>query len=161
MKISALILLLILLTTPHANPKKNECGQAPEPFEISPYYAPVVGSWPLWSTIGYGGEQGSNTPQTWKWKVLWLVNTSYEGEVKIRGSHVDDDSPVYFSFGGSEPVTEATLNPENPGAYAEGSEQFANFPSYVWASKVGCYVLEAEWQGGLWRQTLMINHVAP
>jgi hypothetical protein len=66
---------------------------------------------------------------------------------------------MYFSFGGSTPTAAATFNPETPGAYAEGSELFANFPSTVWVSKAGCYLIEAQWDGGLWQQTIAVGHV--
>jgi len=150
----------------------TDCAPAPEPFPISEHYGPVLGTWPVWGTIVYtSGERtgvlaiANERPDTdtlpgwWPQKVLWLVKTNYEGEVQLHGYNVADDSPMYFSLNANAPITAVTLNPKIPGAFAAGSEQFANFPSYVWVSKAGCYLIEAQWDGGLWRQTIAVGLV--
>jgi hypothetical protein len=153
-------------------PPPTTCGPSPEPLEVSKHYAPVLGSRPIWGTIGYGRDErkgvlvmskepakSSRLPGWWVQKVLWLVKTNYKGEVKLRGYNLADNSPMYFSIGGDIPIAVAALNPEKPEAYAAGSDQFANFPSLVWVSKAGCYVIEAQWEGGLWRQTVAVGYV--
>lgn len=150
----------------------TNCGPLPEPLAISEYYGPVLGMWPIWGTFSSGGEKprgvlamplehprGSQLEGWWAQKVLWLVKTNYDGEVRLKGLNVADGSPMYFTFGDSLPIEEAIFNPESPGAYAQGSEQFANFPSLVWVSKAGCYLIEAEWNGGLWQQTVAVGYV--
>jgi len=150
----------------------TDCGPAPEPLSVSEYYAPVLGTWPIWGTISSGGRepegifsiplerpQGSQLEGWWAQKVLWLVKTNYDGEVVLTGTNRSDDSPMYFTFGDSRPSLKATFNPLSPGAYAEGSDQFANFPSLVWVSKAGCYEIEAQWDGGLWRQIVAVGYI--
>jgi hypothetical protein len=150
----------------------TDCGPTPEPVVVSEHFAPVLGTWPIWGTISSGTAdrkgilsipvENNNSGLLagwWAHKVLWLVKTNYDGEVHITGFNIADDSPMYFSLEGNTPTIIAVLNPETPGAYAAGSDQFANFPSFVWVSKAGCYLIEARWNGGLWRQTIAVGLV--
>jgi hypothetical protein len=152
----------------------TNCGPSPEPVKISEHYGPVLGAWPIWGTLAYGSgpmkgvismpkenARDAKLPGWWLQRVLWLVKTSYTGEVRLRGYNVDDQSPMYFSFtvDNNRPTAVAVLNPAKPGAWAAGSDQFANFPSWVWVSKAGCYKIEAEWNNGSWSQTLSVGYL--
>jgi hypothetical protein len=148
------------------------CGPSPEPVDISKHYASVIGAWPIWGTLAYGSggmkgmismrkerPQPARLPGWWAQKVLWLVKTSYKGEVRLRGFNVTDQSPMYFTLNNNAPTAVAVLNPANPGAWSAGSDQFANFPSLVWVSKAGCYKIEAEWNNGSWDQVLSVGYL--
>ncbi len=157
---------------PQMESAPTDCGPAPEPIAVSEHYAPVLGTWPIWGTLSSGGTEPegilampierrefSQLKGWWAQKVLWLVNTNYVGEVHLHGTNVADGSPIYFTFGESTPTTTPIFNPEMPGAFAPGSQYFANFPSLVWVSKAGCYLIEAQWDGGLWQQTIAVGYV--
>jgi hypothetical protein len=145
----------------------TDCGPLPGAVRVSNAYAPVLGAWPVWGTLGSDGilvmpeepTTDASLPGWWGRKVLWLVKTSYEGEVTLRGYHTADNSPMLFSFDNNPPTASPVLNPDNPTAFAQDSQNFANFPSGVFVSRAGCYVLEATWNGGLWRQTIAVGYV--
>ncbi|MCC7451374.1 MAG: hypothetical protein IT324_28450 [Anaerolineae bacterium] len=152
----------------------TNCGPTPEPLQIDENVGPSIGSWPLW-TVMYYQQDGvrkvglampkdrMNRPSAlqgwWSQKALWTVKLTYKGEVTLRGYNVADNSPIYWTLNNGAPTTSPVLNPEQPGAWAKGSDQWAFFPSYVWVSRAGCYVIEAQWNGGMWRQTIPVGYV--
>jgi len=152
----------------------SNCGPTPEPIQIDETVGPSIGSWPIWTVMYYkqdGQRKGGlampkdrmNRPSGprgwWSQKALWTVKLTYKGEVTLRGYNVADNSPIYWTLNNGAPTTSPVLNPEQPGAWAQGSDQWAFFPSYVWVSKAGCYVIEAQWNGGMWRQTIPVGYV--
>lgn len=152
----------------------TNCGPSPEPIQIDEHVGPSIGSWPLWTVMYYqqdGVRKGglampkdhptvdNGIPGWWGQKVAWAVKRTYKGEVTLRGYNVADNSPMYFSLNTPTPTTAPVLNPDKPGATAAGSDQWAFFPSTVWVSKAGCYVIEAQWNGGTWRQTVPVGYV--
>ncbi len=154
-------------------PAPTNCGPTPEPLEVNSDVAAAIGSWPIWGTIssskdktkavlGMPKEHPNTTPRIdgwWAQKVLWFVKVTYKGEVKLYGFNLADKSPIYFSLNNNDLTPTAILNPDKPGAFAGGSDKWAYFPSLMWVSKAGCYVIEAQWDGGMWQQTIAVGYV--
>ncbi len=156
------------------DPAPTNCGPVPEAISLDSHFGPGLGSWPVWGTINEGGTEHKGIlsmskdhptgetylPGWWAQKVLWVVKLTYQGEVKLSGFNVADNSPIYFSLNNGQPQTNvASLNPDNPTAGAPGSDRWAYFPSLLWVSKAGCYVIQAQWNGGSWQQVIPVGYV--
>ncbi len=151
----------------------TNCGVLAESMAIAPNIPHAVGTWPIWIAMPSAGsgskgvlfvpnqhyQTDSQLKGWWSTKVAWFIADSYQGEVHLRAFNVADNSPMYFVVGENELTDHATLNPEHPGGFAEGTGNWVFFPSNVWVSKAGCYRVEAEWDGGLWQQVIAVGNV--
>ncbi len=160
---------------PDMEPVPTNCGIPAEPIAIDPLIPQAVGTWPIWialpnSTLATTGilimpnqhyQRNPGLEGWWAAKIAWFVPKSYTGRIYLRGINITDQSPVYFAFNGNDPVSLATLNPDQPGGYVPDLDKWVFFPSHVWVSKAGCYRIEAEWDGGLWQQIIAIGSVKP
>ena len=91
----------------------------------------------------------------WEHKFLYVVATSYQGQVEIHGANLSDGSPLYL--GAQDAVTTGTattllLDTRSP-TIANRGLQWTQFPGGLAIPKAGCYSLEATWAGGSWRIT--------
>jgi hypothetical protein len=147
----------------------ENCGQLAKPMVVDPMID-GIGAWPIWVALPNWSNESEGVliipnerdfkhPEMqgwWSMKVAWFIPLSYTGEVRLRGYNLADDSPIYFEF--QEGLTDvATLNPAQPGGLVEGLDQWAFFPSHVSVPRAGCYRLQAEWDGGLWEQTIAVG----
>src|SRR5262249_949207 len=101
----------------------------------------------------------SRLPGWWRTKMAWFVSDSYKGAVKVRGYNLKDNSPIYINWNRDELLTTAELDPRKTFSSVAGMQGWAFFPSSVWVSKAGCYSIEAEWDGGAWRQVVAVGYV--
>ena len=146
----------------------ENCGQLAKPTVVDPLVE-AIGTWPIWVALpNWDGEtegvlvipneRDYKHPEQegwWSMKIAWFIPLSYSGEVRLRGYNLADDSPIYFEF--DELTDVAILNPEHPGGFVAELTDWAFFPSLVYVSKAGCYRLHAEWDGGLWEQTIAVG----
>ena len=152
-------------------PAPSDCGPQPERFEVDPRIGDAIGAWPIWvalperdgrAVIAFSRDHNHTDPALpgwWDTKVGWFVKKTYKGEVKLSGFNVADHSPIYFDIGQISHTAQPILNPEQPGGFISGLDDWAFFPSLLWVSKGGCYTLSAEWNGGLWGQTVPVGYV--
>lgn len=151
----------------------DDCGILADTVAIDPMIPNAVGASPIWLSVPDEGEDpkgilyvpnehNQENPQLegwWYTKVAWFIPLTYTGEVQISGFNVEDNSPMYFEFDDDGPAEVGTLNPAEPGGFVEELVNWAFFPSYVWISKAGCYQIEAEWDGGAWRQIIAAGNI--
>jgi hypothetical protein len=150
----------------------ENCGELPDPIDIDPMIQGVVGMWPLWIAVPNANTEAKailwmpdfhyHSEEAlkgwWSTKVGWFVAKSYTGKVKVTGYNLADHSPIYFEF--IDPLTDtAILDSAKPSGFIKGIDNFAFFPSGVWVSKAGCYIVKAEWDTGLWQQTIAVGTV--
>ncbi len=140
-------------------PVPTNCPHGPEPMVLSSHFGPGIGGYPAWA-IGFGGPHatmpiyaGNLEPSRYGWpqKVLWVVKRSYPGLVRLRGANLADGVQLWFEIGGRREVTVAPVLKAPEPAIPYQTEGWAEFPSYLYIPRAGCYTLEAEWEGGFWR----------
>lgn len=148
----------------------DDCGILPQPMAIDPLIPQAIGAWPLWVAVPNGDEdskgvlfvpnehyqQNKQLEGWWSTKVGWFVSPSYVGDVQVSAYNLADDSPIFFDRA-DELGTTMTLNPAEPGGFVDGLDAWVFFPSNLWVSKAGCYLLEAKWDGGLWQQVIAVG----
>lgn len=154
------------------DPVPSDCGNLAEPLEINGETGSFLGAWPILISVssGAGKPKGvlafpnqhygtdARLPGWWYNKIAWFVSESYRGEVKISGYNVKDHSPLYINWKDDILETTAALNPKKSFSFVNGMQGWAFFPSIVWVSKAGCYNIEAEWEGGAWRQIVAVGY---
>jgi hypothetical protein len=174
--LSGLLLIILLIAlpalsqsdvegSPEMAPVPTDCGILPDSISPDPGIPSAIGTFPIWLGITDGVlpmptehyQENPQLPGWWATKVGWLIPKVYTGTVQVRGWNVADDSPMYFEFGDDGALTSAALDPDEPGGFVDGLEDWAFFPSYVWVPKAGCYRLRAEWNGGLWEQVIAVG----
>jgi hypothetical protein len=127
---------------------------------LSSHFGPGIGGYPAWA-VGFGGPVAwrsaggivgqQPTQYGWPEKVLWVVKRSYPGSVRLRGANLADGVPLWFEIGGRREATVAPVLKALEPAIPYQTEGWAEFPSYLYIPRAGCYTLEAEWEGGFWR----------
>lgn len=145
-------------------PPPTSCSSGPTPQAISRDFGPALGQSPVWAvTFGAGPRgavlllEGSTElgPHGLYRKVLWVIQPGYSSKVHITGTDVSSGALLWFEIANAGPTTDAVLDPTHPGAYpvdpANPDAIFAEFPSYLFVPRSGCYVLEATWAEGRWR----------
>ncbi len=129
-------------------PIPPNCPPTPQPQELSSIFGPGVGSYPLWlisdGRVGLNGDK--QTQYGYLQKALWEVEPSFTGTVTVRGTNLSDGTPLYFQAGGATPTMTMLLDTNNPGTPT--GAPWKGWPSYIYATKAGCYVIEAQWTGG-------------
>lgn len=160
-------------------PVPQTCSSNGKLMNISPHYgpalAPAIGDSPVW--VGAGNwriihnvpsliwdpptANANHDQYGWGHKFLWVVATSYQGIVTLRGRNLSDGSPLYPDADTKETASTLTSlvldtrNPTIPNHY----DQWTEFPGNLAIPRAGCYSLEATWLGGSWRVTFAAGEV--
>ncbi len=72
-------------------------------------------------------------------KVLWIVDSTYQGPLLIRGGRLDGSDQVRFE-NGAEPPSQLSL----PAAPASGTSDWRSLPSYTRLRSPGCYMYQVD-----------------
>lgn len=133
---------------------RNACANAARTTTISPDFGAAVGHSPVWA-VGFFGPRATAGHQ---WKILWVIDGRFTQPVTINGWSVRDHTPLQIQLVGYGRATSAVLDPLHPLATPLiDPEQWANFPSGIYPSKDGCWVLHARWPGGSWRLRFLVD----
>ena len=141
----------------------SDCPVTREPEPVSRLYGPLVGQSPFWAGVyaRFDDSRGAfrtNAPRKrggYRIKVLWIMEARNEDPFTLTGHHLETHEPVSFAFEGpTRPF--ARLDPEEPGTVS-GNPRWAEFPSYVFFPRAGCYLLETGTSRGPWRLVLSIG----
>ncbi len=156
-------------------PLPKDCPSGSVPQIISSDFGPAVGANPVW--VGAGNfrlhppaaliwsaqdAQLEHNQQGWGHKFLYVVATSYQGQVTIQGANLSDGSPVYLDAQDAVttgPSSTLLLDTRSP-TIANRGPQWTQFPGGLTIPKAGCYSLEATWSGGSWRMTFAAGVVS-
>lgn len=147
-------------------PAPTTCpGPKPRPKKVTPGVNRVIGRSPVWAGP-YGMldpktgalQMVGNVPRTrygWRDKVLWLVAYHHKGVIRLRGRNLTTGTALEFNveLSGVGTTTTGLLNHGKPGAVTNPGEP-KQFPSYIYFTEAGCYVLSASWNGGSWKIVL-------
>jgi hypothetical protein len=145
---------------PVLGPVPTTCPTNPAPTTINPFFGRAIGMRPVWVigfspglTLRMGPSQSiAHGPHGWYVKVAWVVAPDYRQRVTLRGAPLAGGRPLWFQIGGQLPSTTPVLDPRYPVATAPNQPAgWAAFPSYLFIPHAGCYVVEADWPGGMWR----------
>jgi hypothetical protein len=147
--------------TPAAlGPVPTNCPTNPPPTTIDRFFGTASGMRPVW-VIGFSpglslrmgpSSAIAHGPHGWYDKVAWIVAPNYRQHITLRGSAMAGGTPLWFQIGGQPPSTRPVLDPRYPEASAPNEPAgWAAFPSYIFIPRAGCYVVEADWPGGMWR----------
>lgn len=137
-------------------PAHSDCPPPATTVELSSAFAPVAGGSPVWISFAFPAaivpiNVFDQTPYGLGLKRLWVVEAWYTGTVTVKARNVDDETPVKFLLGArGEPSTTVTLDTRNPGIPLQ-HEGFLEWPSMLYLSGPGCYMLEATWATGNWQ----------
>jgi len=145
-------------------PAPSSC-EGPVSRSTPPGFGLLFGENPVWfgPYAGYG-EKGKalhllrDSPRTrlgWRIKVLWVVADEQKTPVTVRVESTDAAAPALIEPAGGSPQESAVLDPKHPGAYS--NPDTADFPSYVYFPKAGCYAFEATWPDGTWQVVLGVG----
>lgn len=145
---------------PALGPVPTTCPTNPAPTTINSFFGRAIGMRPVWVigfspglTLRMGPGQGmAHGPHGWYVKVAWVVAPDYRQRITLRGSTLAGGTPLWFQIGGEPFSTTPVLDPQQPGASAPNEPAgWAAFPSYLFIPRAGCYAVEADWPGGMWR----------
>jgi len=109
----------------------------------------------VWS----GDASTTHYQNGWAHKDLWVVATTLQGSVTIRGTNLSTGAPVYPDADGASATSTPTvmvLDPGDPTVLKEDANrdaQWTQFPGSLTVPGAGCYSLEAIWPGGSWHMT--------
>ena len=136
---------------PLLGPAPTACGPPPQ-SRPNANYAPMVGEAPFWFAPGIGADSAlhvtANVPHTelgWRVKTLWVVAKQLRAPVTVRVGGLAGER-MRVQFGGVRTYASFLLDPENPRAFHD--PEMADFPSYAYFPKAGCYFVDAAWPGG-------------
>jgi hypothetical protein len=131
------------------------CGPPPPLSRPNANYAPMVGGAPFWFAPGIGADSalhitadGPHTELGWRVKTLWVVAKQLGAPVTVRVGGLAGER-MRIQFGGARTYTSFLLDPANPRAFHD--PEMADFPSYAYFPKAGCYFVDAAWPGGTTR----------
>jgi len=136
----------------------QDCPPGPTPQPSLPGIGPAIGSSKVWA-IGFSGSHAdipipsydTYTQHGWTWKIIWEVGPDYTQLVTIRGGELRSGTPLWFQFAGN-PTTSPVLDPRHPDHPGSSvGTDWAEWGSYVFIPRAGCYYLQASWLGGSWR----------
>jgi len=74
-------------------------------------------------------------------KILWAIESNYQGPALIRGRSAHAPDPI--RFGSAEAPKDELLLPE-----VDGSRGWRTFPSYIVVARPGCYALQIDTSAG-------------
>lgn len=145
---------------PPLGPVPQSCPANPPPASVSSAFGKAIGMSPVWVigftrglTLHIGNPFDiTHGPHGWYRKILWVVAPGYRQRVTLSGGALRGGAPLWFQIGDHAPSTAPVLDPGHPGVPGGGSWG-AQFPSYLFIPRAGCYVLQAGWPGGMWRLT--------
>ena len=141
------------------------CGPLP-PRSEAPGTGPMFGSDPFWfgPYAGYDETRRAiriraDAPHTrngWQIKTLWLVSQHANATVNVRVGGLAQDAQMSVRLSGRYLLQRSfVLDPAHPGAFHDPAT--ADFPSYVYFSRAGCYFVEASWPSGMTRVILGVG----
>jgi hypothetical protein len=140
---------------PLLGPAPTACGPPPPRSRPNAHYAPMVGEAPFWFAPGIGADSAlhitADVPHTdlgWRVKTLWVVAKQLRAPVTVRLGGLAGER-MRVQFGGVRTYTSFHLDPEDPRAFHD--PEMADFPSYAYYPKAGCYFVDAAWPGGATR----------
>lgn len=159
-------------------PQTCQLSAIRKPKTISPEFAPMVGAGPVWIggiiaykqvplALAWSPEEASTYHDQYGWehKDLWVVATTLQGSVTIRGTNLSTGALVHPSAEYAEDSSTPTamvLNPSDPTVVSQDANQNAQwtqFPGGLAVPGAGCYSLEAIWPGGSWHMTFAVGVV--
>ncbi len=155
-------------TPPQLGELPSDCPPAPLAMNVNPDVGVAVGGYPLWVTMisysaalkFYGKDQ--YTSDGWPAKVIWSVQTEYQGELTVHGANLKDGTPLKFdpfpnSASGS---VSTTLKIDTRALNVSPTYlHWVSLPGAIYVSEAGCYALEMDWPGGSWRITFPAGQV--
>lgn len=132
--------------------------------EVSPRYAPLLGSAPVWFGPYLSVDEAEGvfrlhpgarvTRDGWQVKFLFVVQGAATGQVTVSGADTHG-RPLRFAIDAQEPPTRSgVMN------VASARETFVDFPSYVYFPGAGCFTLKAQWPGGSWQLSFAVGSAA-
>jgi hypothetical protein len=143
-----------------------DCGPVPPRSRPSAGYALGFGADPFWF-FPYAAFDATlraihvpvaapHTGHGWQIKTLWVVAQHLDAPVHVRVGGLSGDTPMWIGLSGSRLFRQSVvLDPAHPGAYHD--PDMADFPSYAYFPKAGCYLVEASWLGGATRVVLGVG----
>jgi hypothetical protein len=139
-----------------------DCTGPPPRLRSFGDYGNLAGRVPVWAGLyasfdptgqRYKIEPGApRTQYGWRIKVLWVVSSTLPQPARVSGREVNTRAPLRFDVGGDaiKPTINGILDPAQPALPSTGSG-YAEFPSYVYVPRAGCYELQADWSEGRWK----------
>lgn len=119
-----------------------------------------IGASPLRAYGSFGGEHATmelppqyshHTEYGWVQKIGWSMAKTQQEPITIRGTNLQDRTPLWFELLNGSPTKQLLLDPQKP--LADWGEDTLAFPSLIYIPKAGCYALEGTWNGGQWSVT--------
>jgi hypothetical protein len=127
---------------------------------VSERYGELVGGTRVWAGI-YAERDGPNVFHApgaphrrlgWRIKVLWIMRAHVSaGVVRISGVNLDTEEPLWFQVSGEsaqDPTPVLELDPSS-GIQTTG-RRWAEFPSYLFFPRAGCYSIRATGEDDGW-----------
>jgi hypothetical protein len=99
----------------------------------------------------HAGNDARRTKQGWGVKVLWLLEPRTTHIIRLSGENLTTGESLVFQAANGSPSPSMTIDPAHPGT-PERRNGWAEFPSLVSFPRAGCYVIDAAWPDGSWRQ---------
>lgn len=141
-------------------PVPTNCPPPPALQRFGPtVFGAGVGRNPVWA-VGLRSSvipEGAATAHGWVYKVLWAVAPHTAGKILLRGWNLRTGAPIWLSFNGGPATRGAAIGPRQAGALAMmpngqpvAMHGWRGFPSGIYISSAGCYVLFAQWRTGAW-----------
>jgi hypothetical protein len=134
-----------------------DCGPVPPQSRPNAAYPLGFGAEPFWF-FPYAAFDATlpairvpagapHTGHGWQIKTLWVVAQHLDAPVHLQVGGLRGGTRMWVELSGSHSFRESfILDPAHPGAYHD--PDMADFPSYAYFAKAGCYVVEANWPGG-------------
>jgi hypothetical protein len=135
---------------PLAAARLNDCARAARPETLSRDFGRAVGRSPVWA-VGFDGVTASALDGQ---KILWAIDGRFTEPVTVSGWRMRGYTPLQIQLVGNDRATLVILDPHHPLAfqpYHHGwPKPWAYFPSNIFPTQGGCWVLRAKWAGGSW-----------
>jgi hypothetical protein len=137
-----------------------ECPPGPQPQVIAPqYFGAAIGDTPVW-VVGFAGPHATIRIDTrniqytrygWAARVIFVVKPGYTSPIMISGQNMEDSGPLWLQADAPMPQVSLYLDPNYPEVPSpENYGGWAQWPTYLFIPKAGCYGLQARWPGGSW-----------
>jgi hypothetical protein len=152
--------------TAYLGPIPTNCPPSPASRRFEPsVFGAGLGKNPVWA-VGLQPPVallGDSTSHGWGYKVLWAVAPHTAGRILLRGWNLRTGAAIWFSFGGvgggmaAFATRGAVLGPRERGAQEVmpsgkpvNMHGWRGFPSQIYLTAAGCYVLFVQWRDGAW-----------
>lgn len=146
-----------------AGPTDCPLGPLLRPQKISDKIVPLIGTPPVWATVG-GSGPGHLAGDIWDldggWpvKIVWEVGPNYNRPVILLAGNLRDGTFLQWHFPEHQLTTAPVLDPQHPGhPVSVIGPQWNEWGSEILIPAAGCYYVEAIWPEGQWRDTFAIG----